>query len=220
MNRIEQAVQLAEAIANDNRYGYSQPRRDWEFEDDCSTTVLGPLKKVGFDIGSATFTGNMLYPLLIIGFVDVIASVNPLTGNGLQRGDILLRPKTATRNGHTAFYIGNGQIVQANGDYDGVPGDSSGREITIQNYYNSPFTHVLRHPEASQQVGRVKSPFVTKFPAPSRFTVRQGKYYFGKDIAFNGRRYVKGELWLYDSAGYWIIGKYISGVDASKLTDM
>jgi len=221
MNRIEQAVLFAIDIATDNRHGYSQARRHSGIDEDCSTTVLDGLRSAGFNVGSASYTGNMLNPLIGIGFRDVAKSVNALTGKGLQRGDILLRPKTESRNGHTAFYIGDGKIVQAQSDYDGVMGDSSGNEIRIQNYYNSPFMYVLRHPEASTEVGTVyRTPYVTMFAEPSRYLGRKGKYPIGKAIAFNGKRYPKDELWLHDTAGYWIIGKYISGVDATRLPFM
>ena len=145
MYKIEEAVKIAIDIANDNYHGYSQARRNGGRDYDCSTLVLFALKSVGIKTGSASFTGDMLRPLLNVGFIDVIASVDVSTGKGLLVGDILLRPKTELKNGHTAFYAGNGQIVQANGDYDGVLGDSSGKEICIHNYYNGGWKHVLRY---------------------------------------------------------------------------
>lgn len=143
---IEFAVQFAENVATDNRHGYSQLRQG--NDTDCSDLIINALKHAGYDTGAATYTGNMLKPLLAAGFTDVTDSVDLKTGKGLKRGYILLRPKTAKKNGHAAFCIGNGKIVQAAADYDGAPGDSSGREIRIQNYYNSPFRYVLAAPVA------------------------------------------------------------------------
>jgi len=148
MSKIEIAVQFAVDVANDNYHGYSQERRDGGRDMDCSKIVISALKSAGYDTGSASYTGDMLNPLLAAGFKDVASSVNLHTGEGLLRGDILLRPKTSARSGHAAFYIGDGKIVQAQSDYDGVLGDSSDREIRIQSYYDSPFLYVLRDPDA------------------------------------------------------------------------
>jgi len=153
MGKIETAVQFAIDIANNNYHGYSQSRRG-DRDTDCSKIIIDGLKAAGFDTGAATFTGNMLAPILSEGFKDVTASVNLRTGDGLQRGDILLRPKTIRRGGHAAFFIGNGQIVQAQADYDGVYGDGNSREIRIQAYYDSPFIFVLRYPEITFSCGR------------------------------------------------------------------
>jgi len=155
MGKIEKAVQFAIDIANDNYHGYSQARRG-DRDTDCSKIVIDGLKAAGFDTGAATFTGNMLAPILAAGFKDVTASVNLRTGEGLKRGDILLRPKTIRRGGHAAFFIGNGQIVQAQADYDGVYGDGNSREIRIQNYYDSPFIYVLRYPSVDPCLFAIK----------------------------------------------------------------
>ena len=145
MTKIQNAVAIAIGWANDNKRGYSQSRRNGGIDKDCSKMVLDSAEEAGINIGTATYTGDMLNPLLANGFIDVVASINTVTGRGLAIGDILLRPKTASRNGHTAYYIGNGKIVQANADYDGKLGDSSGKELCIAKYYNSGWPHVLRY---------------------------------------------------------------------------
>ena len=144
-SRITKAIEYGLDIANNNYHGYSQSRRG-DRDKDCSKLVLDALDNAGFNIGTATYTGNMLKPLLALGFIDVAPSINMLTGAGLLYGDILLRPATTKKGGHTAFGIGNGQIIQAQSDYDGLPGDSSGNEIRIFHYYDSPFKYVLRFP--------------------------------------------------------------------------
>ena len=80
------------------------------------------------------------------GFQDVTSQVNISTGNGIQRGDILLNVEN-----HTAMSIGNGQLVQASqneigGITGGQTGDQTGEEITCRSYYNYPWDYVLRLP--------------------------------------------------------------------------
>ncbi|MEI8200760.1 MAG: peptidoglycan amidohydrolase family protein [Eubacteriales bacterium] len=176
MGNISIAIQHAKTIALDNGYGYSQERRDWPKEDDCSTVVMDSLKAAGYNTGSATYTGNMLFPLMAAGFLDVTASVNLRTGAGLQAGDIVLRPKTSTRGGHTAIMISATQLVQAQGDLDGKPGDSSGREIYIRDYYDSPFTYVLRDPAAKPVDCPYAEP-VKDYKSPQEFFGNDSKWF-------------------------------------------
>lgn len=145
MLKIEIAEQYETRIATDNYYGYSQARRG-DRDKDCSKLQIDALKFAGYDTGLASFTGDMLTPLLAAGFADVTKSVNLRTGDGLHHGYILLRPKTKLMDGHAAMMINDKELVQASGDYDGVPGDSSGNEIKIKPYYDSPFTYVLAPP--------------------------------------------------------------------------
>lgn len=216
MSRIKLAVDHAIHIAKDNYHGYSQTRRNTDRDDDCSTIVLDGLEVAGFDIGDATYTGNMLAPLLRAGFVDVAKSVDLRTGDGLKYGDILLRPKTAAKNGHTAFYIGDGKIVQAQSDYDGKPGDSSGREIRIQAYYDSPFTYVLRYPDpveakptgAFGKIVNVRE-WCHRRAKPTSASASVGIAKFGDDVFINGKRMVNGKIWYHDSIGNWIWGEFV-----------
>ena len=217
MQDIEKAVQLIIAFADDNTHGYSQARRGG-IDDDCSGYVLRSLSASGFDIGTATYTGNMLSPLLAIGFIDVVSQIDLKTGKGLIRGDILLRPKTSTKNGHAAFYIGNGEIIQAASDYDGKPGDSSGRELRKQAYYNSPFTHVLRWPTSKKEtgtdctaVGRIINcvSFCNRRSGPTTDSSKIGKAKLGEECRFSGRRKTGNGVWLYDTIGNWIHSKFV-----------
>lgn len=146
MGNMKIAIARVRGIAEDNTRGYSQPRRDWAKEDDCSSGSLDSLRAAGYNIGSATYTGDAYGPLLAAGFQDVTTKVNLRTGAGLQEGDVLLRPKTKTLGGHMAIMVSTTQLAQFQGDFDGKPGDSSGREITLKDYYDSPFKYVLRDP--------------------------------------------------------------------------
>lgn len=119
-------VSAAIAIAADDTHGYSQPRRTFSPDVDCSSLVYYSLLHSGYTAdqlgGTYPFTTRTMGGILTqCGFTQY-----PFTGiDGLMPGDILLR------TGHTEIYIGQGQNVGAHSDYDGRPGDSSGSEVDI-----------------------------------------------------------------------------------------
>ena len=139
---IEDYINRAIAIANDNRHGYSQQNR-WGPDYDCSSMVIQCLQDAGIpakDRG-ATFTGNMREVLSDCGFKNVISTCNCVTAEGMKRGDILLNDAN-----HTAIYLGNGQLVHArSSEGNSIQGDQSGNEIRVQPYYNYPWTAALRY---------------------------------------------------------------------------
>jgi hypothetical protein len=150
MSKIENYVQNAINIANDNSHGYSQANR-WGKDYDCSSLVITVVENAGIPVkskGGATYTGNMLSAFKRCGFTDVTNRVNLATGAGLIRGDILLN-----RTHHTEIYIGNGRNVGAHssetGSVTGQTGDQTGKEICTNAYYNYPWTNVLRYTEAA-----------------------------------------------------------------------
>lgn len=135
------AAVMAVAIADDDSHGYDQAHR-WGPDYDCSSMVISIYSLLGVDL-KCTYTGNMLDDFLRNGFVDVVDTVNLSSGKGMLPGDVLLHPD------HAAMYIGNGKIVAArineNGKTTGgKTGDQTGTEICKQNYYNHPWSHVLR----------------------------------------------------------------------------
>ena len=145
MKKIEKAMQEAERIANDDRYGYDQINR-WGDDFDCSSLVLHCLENAaGIPViskGKGTYTGNMLSALKKCGFVEV-------SKNDLKRGDVLLNKKH-----HTAFYAGDGKMVQASINEKGTisggkKGDQNGKEIAIVPYKEPSYKWdvVLRFPE-------------------------------------------------------------------------
>lgn len=136
---IEIAVQMAIRIANDDRYGYSRPDRYGSHSFDCSSLVIRCCKEAGIPTGIANTTHDMYEGFMASGWHDVTCSVNVANGSGLIRGDVLLN-----KLNHTCFYIGDGKVVNARTDSDGVTGDSHGDEIRIQNYWNYPWDTVLR----------------------------------------------------------------------------
>ena len=143
MGIIESAVTRALDIAADDSHGYDQANR-WGPDYDCSSLVISVYRKAGVPL-SCTYTGNMRGDMLRCGFEDVTGSVDLGTGEGLERGDVLLNHVH-----HTALYIGGGQIVQASiNEYGttagGQTGDQTGREIYTRGYYNYPWDCVLRY---------------------------------------------------------------------------
>ncbi|MDN0056367.1 hypothetical protein [Collinsella ihumii] len=64
----------------------------------------------------------------------------------LQPGDILL---TAGK-GHTVIWFGSDLILGAEGDWDGMPGDSSGKEVCLRTYYDFGYAYILRWPRRQE----------------------------------------------------------------------
>lgn len=137
MSIIESAIQWATGIARDNSHGYSQSVR-WGPSYDCSSLVISAFKQAGLSLQS-TYTGNMKQDFLAHGFELVHA--NFVTGDGLQRGDVLLNEVN-----HTALYLGDGILVHARSS-EGTSDtrDNSGNEIREQMYYNYPWDCCLRY---------------------------------------------------------------------------
>lgn len=145
-NEIEQAIQWAVSIAEDDSHGYDQGNR-WGPDYDCSALLITAWENAGVPVkqNGASYTGDMYAGFTASGFSDVTGEVNVSTGDGLIRGDVLLG------SGHTAMYIGDGQVVQASqnefgGITGGQTGDQTGKEIWVTNYYNFPWNSVLRYP--------------------------------------------------------------------------
>ena len=130
----EKAVEWIIGVAEDNSHGYDQGSRWGNPDYDCSSLVISAYKHAGVPL-TCTYTGNMRNDFLNHGFVPAV-NVNKSTGAGLLPGDVLLQEQN-----HTAMYVGNGKIVHATGNEmgkatGGQPGDQTGREICIANYYN------------------------------------------------------------------------------------
>lgn len=147
MYLIDKYCQKILQIANDNKHGYSQRKRWGNPDFDCSSLVITVVNNAGIPVKKhgATYTGNMKQAFLKAGFEDVTDYVDLTNGNGLKKGDILL--KTGR---HTEIYIGCGLVVGATIDEDGKilgrqAGDQTGKEIRCGNYYNLPWGSVLRY---------------------------------------------------------------------------
>lgn len=146
MSVIEKAVQWAIDIANDDTHGYDQINRQGP-DYDCSSLVINAWKQAGVDTG-ATYTGNMVTRFKISGFTDVTGKCNTLTGEGLERGDVLLVHNSVHQ--HTAIYLGNMTEVEASINEKGTAkggqtGDQTGKEILVRAYRKGYFNIVLRY---------------------------------------------------------------------------
>ena len=148
MSKIEKAIKWMEKTANDDSHGYDQIYRWGEKGDyDCSAAVVTAWENAGVpvkSVGGATYTGNLRKGFLACGFEDITSQVSRLTGAGLERGDVLL-----AEGHHVEMFCGNGKVVSASINEKGTikggkPGDQTGKEIRIRDYYNFPWTHVLR----------------------------------------------------------------------------
>lgn len=152
MSKIEKAVQQMELWANNPAHGYDQIYRWGEYGDyDCSSSIIQALENSGIPAKSngATYTGNMYNVLIAIGFQDVTDKVDMKNGLGIIRGDILLNHVD-----HVAMSCGNGKLVQASINElgtttGGQPGDQTGTEFYIRDYYNYPWNCILRYVEPS-----------------------------------------------------------------------
>jgi hypothetical protein len=130
---VKSAIDWALKTANDNLHGYSQNTRWGNPNYDCASFVISAYEAAGIPVIEA---GAMRAAFLKCGFEWIPGDPDV---NSLQPGDILL-----DESDHTEMYIGNGQNVGAHSNYDGVNGDSSGREVCVGNYYSHPWDGVLR----------------------------------------------------------------------------
>ena len=119
-------------FAADNSHGYSMNHRTMNPDVDCSSFVYYALLNNGYtksQLGSYPFsTAAMENILTSIGFEKITYNEN-----SLQEGDILWYPEGFNGHsyGHTEVYIGDGKTVGAHSNYDGITGDSSGREVSV-----------------------------------------------------------------------------------------
>ena len=125
--------------------GYGQDTRWNIYENgdaDCSSLVIHTLQEAGFDTGDANSTHDLLPALAVRGWTPP-----PLTA-----GDILLSPGS-----HVAVYLGDGMLAEANinenGDIiNGRPGDQTGQETRVTEYYDHPWDYILRYTENTAEI--------------------------------------------------------------------
>ena len=77
----------------------------------------------------ANTTFDMIKGFRACGFDDI----HNFTQSDLVRGDVLLNV-----DHHTCLYIGDGKVANCSRDYNGRQGDSTGKEIRVQDYYVYP----------------------------------------------------------------------------------
>ena len=112
----------------------------------CSTAVIVAYREAGIaDLPAhgGVCVGNFVKTARKHGFREVTSEVDTATGAGLKKGDVLASIGTGRRN-HMAVYLGKGRLFWAGYDWDGIPGDGSGSELTTRPYTNWAWNHVLR----------------------------------------------------------------------------
>ena len=139
MPSLEKAVQYMINLCNDDSHGYDQSNR-WGPDYDCASSILTALRNGGgFDIGEASYTGNMASELCARGWEQLPVEVVK------QRGDICLNHAS-----HVELYIGENQLAgfhsnEAGGVTGGEQGDQTGQEGSIGDYYDFPWDCILRY---------------------------------------------------------------------------
>jgi len=155
----EKMVNMAIKICKDNSHGYSQYWR-WGPDYDCSSLMYYCADYAGYNVDmiDPRWTGSMIDDFTAVGFKKI-----KFNRSILRVGDILLSHNDDRQ--HTELYIGNGQTagahIASNGDIDdGMRGDQSGNEISVQDLWWTP-DWILRPPDSG-------GPAETKAPsAPS-----------------------------------------------------
>ena len=127
----ETAIDWAKKIANNDKIGYSQSVREGSSYD-CSSLIINAYEKAGIPVkaAGATNTSNMINAFTKTGKFEYVSG-NPNVNN-LKPGDIVITPGS-----HTEMYVGNGKLLGAHDNFDGVAGDSSGKEINVKDYYGT-----------------------------------------------------------------------------------
>lgn len=126
---VDKYISEAQKMADDDKIGYSQAKRQLNPDVDCSSFVFYALLHAGFKIGDekAPFnTSTMDEPLKKAGFEKHQWDKK---ADSLKRGDILWVEDSAHQ--HTEIYIGNGKTIGAHDNYDGKDGDSKGDEVSV-----------------------------------------------------------------------------------------
>lgn len=147
-NGVKGAMSIFENLLDDDVHGYSQSNR-WGPDYDCSSSIIYSLQQAGMDTGGASYTGNMSDALTSVGWQRL--PVPDDAPNGLQAGDILLNDAE-----HVGWWLGNA-LGAFHDDYDGAPGDSSGREANRTGYYNRPWNAILRLADQGGGGGNLES---------------------------------------------------------------
>ena len=146
----EKATAQMEAWANDDSHGYSQSNDRYGNPDfDCSGAVIQAWQNAGIDVkgAGATNTRDIRNAFLKMGFEDVTSQINLNTGEGLQRGDVLLAEAS-----HTGMWTGSGIVHASSSRGNPQAGDQNGKEFYVTDGYykhSGGWDYVLRYKTAT-----------------------------------------------------------------------
>lgn len=140
---IERGISDALAYAADDSKGYELGSRDYGLGTDCSGLGRRYAAKVE-DAPLSSYpdmsTRTMRAVLTARGCWEAL----PFSISAGERGDLFLK-ELPGQTGHVVVYLGDMRIVGAEGNWDGVTGDSSGSEICERNYYTYGYNWIIRY---------------------------------------------------------------------------
>ena len=140
---IDTAINWMIEVSKNSAYGYDSSSCGKSGQYSCVGLIIAGWNAAGLNV-SCMGTESMYKAFLKKGFVEVTDSVDLNTGEGLEKGDIVIRITKINGSTHVVQYIGDGKIVQAAQDTDGRDGDSQGNEIFVTNYFPFNYEHVIR----------------------------------------------------------------------------
>lgn len=174
-------IKWARKKAKGSKVGYSQSNRWGPTTYDCSSFVITATKKAGYDVGSASYTGDMLSNYKAHGWKAIKLKNN----TKLKKGDILLTP-----NKHTEIYTGNGKTVGAHTANTSKANQVSERK-SPRSWINSEFKYVLRAPDYNKKSsgGGGGSGYSTKHKHTGKFHLPKAVTRYGKYINKASKKY-------------------------------
>lgn len=127
---VEKYVSEAINMANNDKIGYSQTKRNLDPDVDCSSFVYYSLVNSGVMAAQdyAFNTATMGDVLKANGFDEFDYDIN-----AVRKGDILVNPNQGN-GGHATIYIGDKKEVAAHSDKDGKDGDGDGSEVSVRSF--------------------------------------------------------------------------------------
>ena len=171
MANLETAVKFMESVAEDNTHGYDQTTRNGCINYDCSSLVGTAFSKAGFNVNKASTTRNLRKQLLACGFAEIGI------GEARKRGDIFLK-----EGHHVVMCTDSSNIVHARINEKGTvtggkPGDQTGKEICVSNFYtySGGWDYHFRYPTATKsnvQVASVASSGVPCYTVGKTYTTQ------------------------------------------------
>ena len=145
----QKAAKWAKKICKDQSHGYNNivGKRTGNPDYACSSFVAAAYRAAGVDVPANSYTQTMKNQWKPYGFKDVADKVDLHTGRGLRVGDVVIAPGKHTeivvnREHRLAGARGNPRSGKPE---NGLPGDQTGREISIRRYYDDGWTQCLRY---------------------------------------------------------------------------
>ena len=123
---IKKALNFMLKIAMDDSHGYDQTHRNGP-DYDCSSLIGTALNYAGFSVSPYSWTGNLAAQLLDCGFRSC--------GSPWKPGDIHLTPGRHVCMSVNPTEIVHARINELGKTTGGKPGDQTGNEISVSNYY-------------------------------------------------------------------------------------